>query len=172
MIEARMHIPTPPSELRWHHLMALAEILATLNTEYFLEQWQRYYELKDRGIDAAEPPCCITCVKPGIVYAPPPPGDQQLCQNWWPAPAVLARKKATCLGAAAFDVGAHRAEQYAKYGKQINTQATLVDLEPQGTPIDPSDPYSVLDFHAVAYIDGKRVDSTQKLIQKKGCGCG
>jgi len=54
------------------------------------------------------------------------------------------------LDAAVYAVGVARAE-----GKQAH-----VLLEPQG------DPCSTLDFHAVAVIDGKRVDSSENLEQR------
>jgi hypothetical protein len=45
-------------------------------------------------------------------------------------------------------------------------------LEPVGEPRVPGDPYSTLDFHAVAIIDGERVDSSAKLQQRGSCACG
>jgi len=159
MIEARIHMPTPPSEARWHHLMALAEVLSNVNAEWFVGRHLEADRVAMAGYDRPEVPCCITCVEPPIRYAPPPPGAQQLCQNWWPAPAVIARGKATCLDAAAFDVGAARAK-----GKEA-----YVYLEPVGEPVNPDDPFSTLDFHAVAYIDGERIDSSEKLVKQNGC---
>jgi hypothetical protein len=158
-IEARIHMPTDPSSQRWRHLMALAEVLTEANAEWFGAQLDHADMLRAQGRIATDPPCCIACVEPKIRYCPPPPGDQQRCQNWWSAPQVIARGKATCLDAAAFDAGAARAK-----GKQA-----YVDLEPVGRPLVPGDPYSTLDFHAVAIIDGERVDSTLKLAAGNGC---
>jgi len=152
-IEARIHLPTPPGYRRWRHLSALAEVLAEANAEWFGAQLDHADMLRAQGIDAKDPPCCIGCVEPKVRYVTPPPGDQQRCQNWWSAPQVIARGKANCLDAAAFDVGIARAKGKPAY----------VELEPVGKPRVPGDPYSTLDYHAVAYIDGKRVDSSKKL---------
>ena len=165
MIEARIHMPTPASQGRWEDLMALAEVLAVVNTRWFLARHEEARSLASAGYAAPDVPCCIGCVDPKVAYRPPPPGSQQLCQNWWPAPAVIARKRATCLDAAAFDVGAARAKGKDAY----------VLLEPVGDPVYADDPYSTLDFHAVAIIDGERIDSTEKLEHRAGCNgtsCG
>lgn len=150
MIEARIHLPTPPGEERTAHLEALAEILATANAEWFADQLAQAAEQEAKGRVPAEVPCCIGCVQPEIRYIPPPTGEQQFCQNWWSAPDVLARRRATCLDAAAFDVGAARARD----------KQAWVQFEPT----------SRLDYHAVAIIDGIRVDSSEQL-QNQECSC-
>lgn len=162
MIEARIHLPTPACEVRWAQLMQLAEVLTESNAHWFGDQFARAAYLDSRGLPAKVPPCCLSCAKPAVKYRPPPTGDKQHCQNWWSAPQVLARGRATCLDAAAYDAGAARAE-----GKQA-----YVLLEPQGMPTIEGDEYSTLDFHAVAVIDGKRIDSSAKLEQGSACDCG
>jgi hypothetical protein len=164
VIEARMHLPTPPGERRWRHLMALAEVLSEANAEWFGAQMDHAQSQRDRGFQVEDPPCCISCAVPDIVYRPPPTGDKQFCQNWWSAPAVLNRGRANCLDASAFDVGAARAK-----GKEA-----YVLLEPVGEPRIAGDVYSTLDWHAVAMIDGQRVDSSATLSKAngKGCSCG
>ncbi len=161
MIEARIHLPTPPGLIRYNQLMALADTLADANAFWFGQQLNIHDALLAQGKLSTKPPCCIGCVEPGIKYRPPPPGSQQVSQHWWSAPDVLKRGKATCLGAAAFDVGAARAKGKHAY----------VELEPQGEEMVDGDAYSTLDYHAVAIIDGERVDSTQKLTHGQ-CSCG
>ena len=162
MFEARVHIATPPSEQRWKELMALAELTTESNAHWYGAQLDYATQLEAQGLPGKAPPCCLACVKPPVVYRAPPPGAVQHCQHWWSAQQVLDRGRANCLDASTYDAGAARAE-----GKEA-----YVMLEPQGEPTLPGDPYSTLDFHAVAYIDGERVDSSAKLQSKGGCGCG
>ena len=63
-----------------------------------------------------------------------------------------------------------RASQQAK-GAMQQVIAHYIELEPQGEEMIPGDIYSTLDYHAVAVIDGERVDSTQTL-QHGQCSCG
>jgi hypothetical protein len=162
VIEARIHLPTPPSTARWQQLTALAEVLTEGNAYWYGAQLDRAEALEAQGTPSSPPPCCLSCARPRIRYVVPPGGDMQFCQNWWSAPQVLARGKANCLDASAYDAGAARAK-----GK-----VARVVLEPQGEPRIPGDPYSTLDFHAVAIIDGERVDSSARLQGGKDCSCG
>ena len=154
MIQVRMHLTIPPSEARWAALMALAEVTANNNAYWYGAEL-------DQGV---VPPCCLACAQPKVRYAAPPPGRQQDCQNFWSAPQVLARGKGNCIDASAYDVGAARADG--------SDPGAYVYLEPVGTPIVPGDPYSTLDFHAWAVINGVAVDSSAKLNQAAGCDCG
>jgi hypothetical protein len=161
MIEARIHLPTPPTRLRYDQLMALAEVLTESNAHWFGDQFAKAAYLEGRGLPGKKPPCCLSCAKPRVLYRPPPPGAKQRSQNWWSAPQVLARGRATCLDAAAYDAGAARAEGKRAY----------VLLEPIGEPTLPHDLYSTLDFHAVAVINGERVDSSRNLEKGSNCPC-
>lgn len=154
MIQVRTHLDIPPSQARWEMLMGLAEITAKDNAYW-------YGGHLDQGV---QPPCCLACAEPRIRYVTPPLGSVQDCQNFWTAAQVLARGKANCIDASAYDVGAARAS-----GKD---QTAYVYLEPVGTPIFPGDPFSTLDFHAWAVINGEYVDSSAKLNNPAGCDCG
>ena len=148
MIQARMHIPIPPGPSRTRHLEALADILTEMNAEWAVDLLQRGYDV----------PCCLACVRPRVRYKAPPMGIH--CQNWWPAPAVLERRVANCLDASAFDAGVHRAHRWlsGEPGEEfVSLEAT-----------------TSTDYHAVAYINGERIDSSQLLIeQADGCpSCG
>jgi len=135
MIEARIHLPTPPGPARQEFLEMLAEVLVRSNHDWATREVE----------DGREPHCCIACVRPRIRYTPPPGAAAgQRCQNFWPAPAVIQRGQATCLDAAAYDAGMARWEGKDAY-------VAFEDINGR-------------DFHAVAVIDGKRVDSAQKLI--------
>ncbi len=162
MIEARIHLPTPPCGLRWDDLMRLAEVVCETNAQWFGDQAVKADYLERRRIESNRPPCCLSCARPRVKYVPPPPGKDQFCQNWYCAPQVLSRGRATCIDAAAYDAGAARAE-----GKHA-----LVMLEPTGVPMVRGDEYSTLDFHAVAIIDGVRVDSSANLEKGSACDCG
>jgi len=142
--------------------MALAEVLTEANAEWYGGELDKYDALLAQGYSVPKPACCLSCVEPRIKYIPPPTGDKQNCQNWWSAPQVLQRGRANCLDAAAYDAGAARVE-----GKTAS-----VLIEPVGDPVVQGDPYSTLDFHAVAIIDGVRVDSSKKLTQGGACNCG
>lgn len=142
--------------------MQMAEIITEANYHWFHMQLAQAAYLADRGAVHDMPEACLSCVRPMVKYRPPPSGKNQNCQNWWSAPQVLARGRATCLDAACYDAGAARAN-----GKQA-----YVLLEPQGEPTVPGDPNSTLDFHAVAVIDGVRVDSSAKLEKGGACACG
>lgn len=154
MIQVRMHLTIPPSEARWAALMALAEITANDNAYWYGGQL-------DQGV---EPPCSLACAVPKVRYVTPPPGRQQDCQNFWTAAQVLARGKGNCIDASAYDVGVVRATG--------QDPTAYVYLEPVGMPMVAGDPFSTLDFHAWAVINGVAVDSSANLNNDAGCGCG
>ncbi len=160
MIEIRIHLPTVPGVRRWRHLMALAETMTEANAEWMGGELDKADGMRAEGYEVPDPPCCLSCARPKVRYIPPPTGDRQNCQNYWSGPEILARGRATCMDAAAFDAGCARAQ-----GKKAD-----VVLEPMGNPRVQGDPYSTLDFHAVAIIDGERVDSSAKLTQAGTCG--
>ncbi len=151
-ITIRMHLTVPPSRVRWGQLMELADILATDNAYWYVSEVQQGWT----------PPCCLACAFPKVVYAAPPPGSVQDCQNFWSAAQVLKRRKANCIDASAYDVGVARGKGLPAY----------IDIEPVGAPMAGDDLYSTLDFHAVAIIEGVRVDSSAKLSAAAGCDCG
>ena len=107
------------------------------------------------------PPCCLACAYPKVRYVTPPPGSEQTCQNFWAAADILKRRKANCIDASCYDVGVAR-------GKGI---PATVDIEPVGDAYVEGDRFSTLDFHAVAYINGVRIDSSAKLTDNAGCDC-
>jgi hypothetical protein len=142
--------------------MGLAEVMVEANAHWYGSQLDLAELQEAQGVPSSPPPCCLSCARPRIRYCTPPTGDKQFCQNWFAAPQVLARGRANCIDASAYDAGAARAK-----GKEAR-----VVLEPQGQPLVPGDPYSTLDFHAVAIIDGERVDSSARLQNGTDCSCG
>ena len=160
-VEIRVHLTLPPSRARWKALMALAEVMAENNAYWYGAAQVEQAQYAEQGLPMELPPCCAGCAEPKVKYRPPPPGIEQHCQNFWSGSQMLQRRKATCIDAAAYDAGVARAKG----------QKASVYLEPQGQPQVPGDPFSTLDFHAVAIIDGKRVDSSEKL-KVDGCRCG
>lgn len=145
MIEARVHLPTPPGEARTEFLEMLAEVLVRANHEWATREQAEAEHRRAMGFEASDPKCCIACIRPRIRYVPPPGAAAgQSCQNFWCAPAMIKRGRANCLDAACYDAAMARFE-----GKTAH-----VEFESVGP----------LDYHAVAIVDGKRVDSAQKLI--------
>lgn len=86
-------------------------------------------------------PCCPACA--GVRYRLPPRG--LACQNFWAAPDVLQRGVAGCADAACYEAGYARAQ-----GKHA-----IVVLEPQDE--------SGIEYHAVAYVNGERIDVAAEL---------
>lgn len=95
-----------------------------------------------------EAPLRVVCiVNPRVKYKPPPKGI--VCQNYWSAPQVLKRRRGTCADLAAYDAGAARARGVPAY----------VKLEPVGPG----------DWHAVAIINGIRVDPSEQVKRGERC---
>lgn len=147
-IAAHIHIPFAPGVMRTETLEALIEACVQVSADWFRSETQRCAAMRADGVAVPMPPCCLGCVEPPIRYERPAQG--QYCQDWWLPPDVLRRGLASCLDAAIFDAAAARAK-----GRDAR-----VALETQTYAGDPSRP---VDFHAVAVIEGKRVDSTKKL---------
>ena len=147
-IAAHIQIPFDAGTMRTGALLDLIEACCVIGCEWFKAERKRCAEFRAAGVAVPEPPCCLGCVEPPIRYEMPARG--QFCQNWYLPPDVLRRGMASCLDAAIFEVSAARAK-----GKDAH-----VELEPQ--TIDGS-PDAVVDWHAVAYIEGKRKDSSKNL---------
>ena len=124
MIEARFHIPLGPGDNRIATLENMLNSLAEANAAYFA--------------DHPEAPCCLASA--GVTYYDPPVGR---CQNFWSAPDVLRRGRASCADAAAYETGMKLAEGHR----------SRVALE----PIDG------ISLHAVTYTGGQRIDPSAEL---------
>lgn len=135
--------------MRRMSLEVLADALTEINARWFAAERERISMMRSRGFAVPMPPCCLGCVEPSVQYELP--ASNQECQSWYTAPDVLRRGLASCLDAAAFDAGSARAKGRNAY----------VDLIPQ--TYDGGDLERVIDWHAVAVIDGKVVDSSKKL---------
>lgn len=124
MIEVRLHLPLDPGPDRLAALENTLNVLAEANAVWFGQN--------------PNAPCCPACA--GVRYYDPPVGK---CQNFWGAPGMLRRGKASCADAAAYEVG-----QKLSQGHQASV--VLEDLDG-------------ISMHAVAYVDGYRVDPSAEL---------
>jgi hypothetical protein len=130
----RIHLPWEPSP---EQVATALEPIVQQNAQWFLEN--------------PGAPCCLGCA--GVRYYDV--GNKLKCQNFWSAPQVLKRGKATCAEAATYAAGKARSE-----GK-----AATVGIE-----------YSDLGgYHAVVWIDGVRTDPSTELEgyqgQPSACAC-
>lgn len=146
--------------MRTETLCALIDACIDANAVWFEAERSKARRLIASGVSVQMPPCCLGCVEPRVRYEMP--AKNQRCQNWYLAPDVLRRGLASCLDAALFEAGSARAK-----GKDAS-----VILVPQ--TIEGDDPHAVVDFHAVALIDGVEIDSSTKLAtptKAARCAC-
>lgn len=124
MIVSRIHIPLGPGQNRVAVLEQLLNTQAEANAVWFSEH--------------PGAPDCLGCV--GVRYYNPPVGK---CQNFWSAPQVLKRKKASCADAAAYIAG-----------------FMLAAGKPARVAVEPIDGISL---HAVVYLGRQRIDPSAEL---------
>lgn len=131
----RIHLPWEPSP---EQVATVLEPIVQQNAEWFLEN--------------PGAPCCLGCA--GVKYYDV--GNKLKCQNFWSAPQVLKRGKATCAEAATYAAGKARSE-----GKSATVGIEFSDMG---------------GYHAVVWIDGVRTDPSTELEgyqgQPSACACG
>jgi hypothetical protein len=134
--------------MRTGALLDLIEACCVIGTEWFKAERKRCAEFRAAGVAVPMPPCCLGCVEPPIRYEMP--AADQRCQNWYLPPDVLSRGLASCLDAAIFEVSAARSK-----GKSAHVELEPISFAGSADAVE--------DWHAVAYIEGKRKDSSKNL---------